>query len=127
MPNIQQSGERVMRSLSGEFLLQCPVGGHVPEAPDPTDGLVAQQLGPAVAFEDPPIPELDQVAALGTGVGIEFAHAGELQIAYRIVERVKGVEEGGDAPLTIVMVSGALFPIEVMWDEPGVARLLDGT
>lgn len=50
--------------------------------------------------------------------GIEYAKAGDTHVAYCVVE--------GAGDHEIVMVSGAMFPMESLFDDPQSARLLDG-
>ena len=45
-----------------------------------------------------------------------YARSGEHNIAYQV---------HGDGPVDLVYIVGALSHIEAVWDEPGVARLLD--
>jgi hypothetical protein len=48
---------------------------------------------------------------------IRFAHTPGGRIAYQVV---------GDGPIDVLVTHGAIFPIDLMWDEPGLVRFLDG-
>ena len=48
--------------------------------------------------------------------GVAYAYNGDVSLAYRAV---------GDGPLDLVLVTGWVLPIELFWDEPGLARFLD--
>lgn len=47
---------------------------------------------------------------------------GGVSVAYRVLE----AEAGVDAPRDVVLVTGGVFPIEILEDDPGFARLLEG-
>lgn len=49
-------------------------------------------------------------------VATRYARAGDLHIAYQVF---------GDGPVDLVVVWGTLSEVEVMWEEPGMARLLE--
>ena len=52
--------------------------------------------------------------------GVEYAVADDINIAYRIVDPVC------ENPRDVVLVPGGFMPIEILDEEPGFARLLDG-
>jgi class 3 adenylate cyclase len=49
---------------------------------------------------------------------IRYAKAGTTHVAYRVIE--------GSGPAELVMVSGAFFPCEILYDDRVVARFIDG-
>ena len=74
---VREPRERIVKRLVDELALQPPVLGDVSEAPHPAADLAADPLRQRIAFEHPPVLELEQVVALRLGVGVELLDLGD--------------------------------------------------
>jgi hypothetical protein len=84
---VGQRREGIGEGLDAQFLLQLPMQGHVPEAPDPPDRDPVDPLRLGVTLEEPAVQELDLVmAALGRHRPELGGLPGELLRMHQLVE-----------------------------------------
>ncbi len=85
----------------GQLLLEPDTFGDVAETPHPADRKPGDALGLRVAFDRPPVPELDQVVAVGLRLRVQLADLGQeglgiLDLGQHVVQGLVIVSGGED-------------------------------
>ena len=74
---VREPGQRVVKRLVRQLVLEPAMFGDVPEAPHPPDDLAVDLLREGVAFEHASVFELEHVVTVRFGSGVQFLDLGQ--------------------------------------------------